>query len=263
MKRPKTGGPIRVERYESETQDFVTSAHQDYQLKADYTWVRKSPGARIAAKLSYGAALLIGACYNRFTLHVTYKNRKILKEAKRGGFFLYANHTQPFGDIFLPAFAAFPRRIYVLVSPANLGIPVIGKILPYLGALPLPSDLHGYGALRRAITQRLSQHAGIVIYPEAHVWPYCTKIRDYPDASFSFPVKEDKPVFAMTTTYQKRRFGKKPKTTVFLDGPFFPDPSLPQRDRSRALRDEVYRTMQARSAESTYEYIRYVKSSPS
>ena len=46
---------------------------------------------------------------------------------------------------------------------------------------------------------------------------------------------------------------------TYLDGPFYPDHSLPPRARAQALRDEIYKTMVRRSQESDYEYIRYVK----
>ena len=46
---------------------------------------------------------------------------------------------------------------------------------------------------------------------------------------------------------------------TYLDGPFYPDHSLPPRARAQTLRDEIYKTMVRRSQESDYEYIRYVK----
>ena len=46
---------------------------------------------------------------------------------------------------------------------------------------------------------------------------------------------------------------------TYLDGPFYPDRSLPPRARAQALRDEIYKTMVGRSKESDCEYIRYVK----
>ena len=69
----------------------------------------------------------------------------------------------------------------------------------------------------------------------------------------------DVPSFALTTTYHRRRFSRKPQTVTYLDGPFYPDHSLPPRARAQALRDEIYKTMVRRSQESDYEYIRYVK----
>ena len=56
-------------------------------------------------------------------------------------------------------------------------------------------------------------------------------------------------------TFQKRRFFKKPGITVYVDGPFFPDESLPLKAAQKKLRDEVHAAMKARAEEhSTYEY---------
>ena len=74
-----------------------------------------------------------------------------------------------------------------------------------------------------------------------------------------YPVELDAPCFAMTTTYRCRRFGRKPRTVTYLDGPFYPDQSLSPRARTQALRDEIYQTMVNRSRESDCEYIRYTK----
>ena len=74
-----------------------------------------------------------------------------------------------------------------------------------------------------------------------------------------YPVELDAPCFAMTTTYRRRLFGKKPRTVTYLDGPFYPEQSLSPRARTQALRDEIYQAMVKRSRESDCEYIRYEK----
>ena len=61
----------------------------------------------------------------------------------------------------------------------------------------------------------------------------------------------------MTVTYKKRHIGKKPAAVVHIDGPFYPDESLPPRRRAAALRDTVYAAMLERSRGSDTEYIRY------
>ena len=99
----------------------------------------------------------------------------------------------------------------------------------------------------------------VVIYPEAHVWPYYTGIRPFPASSFRFPVECGAPVFVMTTTYQKRKTGRTPKAKIYVDGPFWPDDSLKKKERQQHLRDQVYACMTERSKNSTYDYIRYVK----
>jgi len=251
--------PAEIRRYRSFDEDFAQAKDQDYKVPPDYKWIKTGLFDRILSALIYGAALVFSNVYCRLFLHVRFKNTKVLKKASGDGIMLYANHTQLIGDVFNPALACFPKRIYTVVSPANLSIPVIGKILPYLGALPIPDSLAEMKEFNSAIKTRISQKKCVVIYPEAHVWEYCTFIRPFSDTSFKYPVKNSCPVYCMTTTYQKRRWGRKPAVTAYIDGPFYPDESLPQKERASKLHDEVMEQMKKRSENSTYEYIRYEK----
>ncbi len=255
MKKPKE----RIRFYHSLDEDFVTAKDQDYQVPEDYQWIRRGIGAKALSALIYGVAFLLSSVGCRLFLHVRFRDRRKLRQIKKTGAFLYANHTQPVGDVFMPALAAAPCRVYVLVSPANLTLPVIGKLLPYLGALPTASSISGLKKLTAAMEERLAQGKCIVIYPEAHVWEYYTGIRPFPDTSFRFPVKMGKPVYCMTTTYEKRRFGKKPRAVVYLDGPFFGDGEGSVKERTARLHGEVLACMWERSRQSNCAYIQYKK----
>ncbi len=240
----------RVRYYRSFSDDFVESADQRYALPEEYCWVREDGWSRVLSAVIYGTAFVLSSVYCRVFLHVRFKNRRVLRQTKQTGAVIYANHTQPVGDVFIPALACSPNRIYTVVSPANFGIPVIGRLLPYLGALPVPDNVRGLKRFSAAVAQRLQQHKCVVIYPEAHVWEYYTGIRPFPETPFKFPVKHGVPVYSMTTTYQRRHFGGRPRATVYIDGPFYPDTAV-------QLRDAVHDRMRQRSRYSTYEYIRY------
>lgn len=245
----------RVRYYSSFQDDFERSANQDFRLPDDYQWVKHDVGSKFLSGLIYGLAVIFGGLYCRCFLHMKVTGRKNLKGMK-DGFFLYGNHTQPAGDVFIPALCLLPRRIFTVVSPANYGIPAIGKLLPYLGALPTVNSMHGVKELTRAMEQRLGRRHPIVIYPEAHVWEYYTGIRPFPDTSFKFPVKFDKPAYAMTVTYRKAKLFKRPVMEVFLDGPFYPAGNT-VKDKVRDLHHQVSHAMTRRSRASTYSYIEY------
>ena len=61
----------------------------------------------------------------------------------------------------------------------------------------------------------------------------------------------------MTTTYQKGK--KKPKITIYFDGPFFPDNLDTKKQKIKNLRDKVYNSLVKNSKNSTYDYIIYKK----
>ena len=99
----------------------------------------------------------------------------------------------------------------------------------------------------------------VVVFPEAHVWPYCTSIRPFQQSAFAFPVDDDVPAFCMTTTYQPRRFGARPRATAFIDGPFTTDAVLPRKERIDRLHEQVRSCMEARGHENTCDYVVYEK----
>ncbi len=187
------------------------------------------------------------------------EGREKLKDFERTGYFLYGNHTQPVGDAFMVNLVNFPKHNYIIVHPNNVSIPLLGRITPSLGALPLPDDGAAYRNFLRAVEKRIGEGHTVVIYPEAHIWPYYTGIRPFSDDSFLYPVKLGVPVFCFTNTYQKRRWRKKPRIVTYVDGPFYPDPSLPPRERRRALRDQVFGAMEERSGSSEVVWIEYRK----
>lgn len=245
--------------YTSFADDVVTSKNQNMQLPKDYEWVRKGLVEKIKYKVWYSVIFIVATFYTKCILHIKVRNRKVLKESKNTGYFVYANHTQPTGDAFAPAWICRGKRINTIVSPANLGIPVLGRILPYVGALPIPGDIKGMKLFTEAIETRVKQKQAIIIYPEAHVWPYYTKIRPFPATSFRYPVEQNAPVFCMTTTYQKRHISQKPKITIYIDGPFVSNASQSRKEQRELLCEEIYTCMCRRSENSNYSYYEYVK----
>ena len=190
-----------------------------------------------------------------------FKNRKVLKTARKTGAFIYANHTNMLLDAFAPNIVKLRKRGYILVGPDTTSIPGLKNIVEMVGAIPLGQTLSENKEMLECINHRIAKNKGfITIYPEAHIWPYYTGIRDFKAGSFSYPCYTDTPVFAMTNCYQKKLIGKHPKVVTFVDGPFYPDKNLPMKERKEKLRKQCYDTMVKRAKEnSTYSYIVYEK----
>ncbi len=247
----------KVRYYDSFTDDFEQTANQNFKLPDNYKWVRTDILSKALSGIIYGLAVIFGGLYCKCFLHLKVTGKENLKGVK-GGFFIYGNHTQPVGDVFIPALCVLPRRIYTVVSTANYGIPFIGKILQFLGALPIVDNLSGIKELNRAIEYLLNKNHPIVIYPEAHVWEYYTDIRPFPDTAFKFPVKFEKPSFAMTVTYKKSKLFKRPVMQVFIDGPFYPKGDT-TKEKVKFLHEKIYGIMKNRSKNSDTNYIKYIK----
>ena len=196
--------------------------------------------------------------YSKIKFKLKYIGREKLKKYKNTGYFIYANHTQPFADTFIPSVANYPKRNFLIVNPANVSIKYAGHIIEMLGAIPTPDDKTAAKNFLQTIEKRIKQKYSVTIYPEAHIWPYYTKIRPFKDVSFKYPVELNVPVFSLTNTYQS--YGKnKIKIVSYIDGPFFAKNELNKKEKQRDLRNMVYETMQERSKNSNVEYIKYEK----
>lgn len=197
--------------------------------------------------------------FSKIKFHIKIVNKKVIKPYKHQNYFLYGNHTQVPGDAFFPNMISYPKRNYFIVNAENVSTKGTKNFMMMLGALPLPDTLPATRNFLKAIDIRCKQNSVITIYPEAHIWPYYTDIRPFTSASFKFPIRYNAPTFAFTTTYVKRKYSKKPKIILYVDGPFFKNETLDEKEQVEDLRNQVYNAMKQRAKSSTYEYIKYVR----
>ncbi len=239
----------RVVYYTDPLQDeFSTAQIRAKKIDGNYRYLPRTPLRRPLHFFWYRmVATPLAFLYLKLHFHHRIVGREKLQAAGRAGFFLYGNHTQPTADALIPTFVAMPRHVYVIVHPNNVSMPVLGRITPWLGALPLPDDAAAGRHFWEAVRTRVTQGCPVCIYPEAHIWPYYTGIRPFTDASFAYPVMLHKPVYCFTNTYM-RWHRKGVRLCTWVDGPFYPDETLPPAARRAKLRDEVLAAMRARAA---------------
>lgn len=258
----------RIFYYESEEDDPIQTKEQEkkekVELPEDYVFIPKNPFKKLYSALLFRAFWLFGQWYERGYWQLKIVGREKLKKAKGKGYVIYANHTNPFHDVFGPGITA-DRRIFTIISPVNLKLPGIGKLLPVIGGLPLGTSPNTKKHFHKAVDKRLQQKNCLVVYPEAHVWPYAIKIRKFPagDKSFTYAARNNLPIFTMTTTYQKshKKNRERPRITAYIDGPFWPDPNSTETENQAKLAKEAYDSMVKWSKKSNYEYFQYRKKS--
>ena len=257
----------RIFYYTSEEDDPIKTneqeKHEEVRLPEGYQFIPKNIFVRMWSSVLFHAFKAFGQYYERGYWKVKIYGREKLKKAKGTGYLIYANHTNPFHDVFGPGIVA-NRRIFTIISPVNLKIPGIGKMLPLIGGMPLGKTPDEKKAFNDAIDKRLAQKKCVVIYPEAHVWPYYTGIKKFPagDRSFKYATRNNLPIFTMTTTYHKRKNrckGDLPRMDIYVDGPFYPDPKKTEDENRAMLAEKAYESMVKYSKKNTYEYFEYIK----
>lgn len=194
-------------------------------------------------------------------LKTVWRQRFVNREALKGisgGYYVYANHTAGAMDAFLPNIAD-SRDNSIVVGPDAMSLRGLNSLLYILGAIPMGNSIRQLAEMKRCVLSRVARGETVTIYPEGHIWPYYTDIRDFSDSSFMFPAADRRPVFTFTNCYSKRRLLKYPKVTTYIDVPFFAPEDMSPRSARKYLRDKCYTAMKKRCAEySLYEYAEYI-----
>lgn len=252
----------RIIYYEDELNDeFSGTFIKPIEINEKFKYIHKNPFWNICSFILQNVlSVPVKLLYSKIKFRLKYVGKENIKKYKKEGYFIYVNHTQNFADTFIPSNPIYPKRNFFLVNPENVSMKGLKNFVQMLGAIPIPNNIKAMKNFQGAIEQKINKGYAITIYPEAHIWPYYTKIRPFKDVSFSYPAKLLKPVFCMTNTYQL--YGKKKnkiQIVTYIDGPFLPDESLLIKERKKVLRNKVYDKMVERSKSSNVEYIKYIK----
>lgn len=245
--------------YKDELNDEFSGAEiKPRKIDENYKYIHKNPFWIILAFLFNIVMLPIKLIYPKVKFRIKYIGKEKLKKYKNSGYFVYVNHTQVFADTFIPSNPIWPKRNYIIVNPENVSMPVFGNSIQMLGAIPIPDNKKAMKNFLNKIEKVIHKNYAITIYPEAHIWPYYTKIRPFKSVSFKYPINLDVPTFCMTNTYVKRENTNKINIVTYIDGPFFPDKTLSKQEQKRDLRNQVYEQMSKRSKNSNIEHIKYI-----
>lgn len=250
----------RVIYYKDELSDeFSEDQIKTKEIGDDYNYDLGIPGKVLRGFLYHIIAKLFGFIFLKIKYGHRIVNRKALMKARGTGYFLVGNHTNAMADPFIPSIIDPFNSVFVIVHPNNVSMPVLGKITPVLGALPLPDTRNATKKFYDRVFDVVNKGKCLMIYPEAHIWPFYTGIRHFKSASFGYAVKAGKPVYCFTNTYQARKFRKTPRIVTYVDGPFMADSSLSVPGQKEDLRNRIYDTMVKRSQNSNVKLIEYIK----
>lgn len=248
----------RIFYYTNNTKEVINFNVKKIKIDEHYKYKNKNVFYNIFSFVTYYLlAKPIAWFYFKLIKRVKFKNKKVLNPYMESGFFVYANHTHQFCDCFCPALICFTKKPHIIVNADNVSIPFWGKLFKMWGALPLPENILATKNFYKAIETTVNKNP-IIIYPEEHLWPYYTKIREFSNTSFRYPVKFNKPTFTFTTVYKKHKL-KKPKIEIYIDGPFFIDTNLTEKENQQTLKDKVFAQLNNRASLSNIEYVKYIK----
>ena len=248
--------------------DFAGTSIVQKKVDDNFVYVHENKLWRFFSTVFYfGIAMPIMFALAKTKRHVRVKNKKVLKKVKKTGYFLYGNHTSTF-DAFIPhtQVSRF-KKTYIIANPDAVSIKGVKNLVMMLGALPTPSSAQSVKNFNDAIDKRIRQKRVIVIYPEAHIWPFYRGLRPFGDISFQYPARLGVPSIAMVTTYRKPKYKinkkRRPYIDITLSEPIYPNPELSLKENMKYIHDSIYNFMEETINNSgSPEYINYVQGDP-
>lgn len=185
--------------------------------------------------------------------------RKNLKRLKGEGAFIYANHVALSDAFKYQAYVIPSKRVNIIGYSDTLSLKFVGKLVRGLGYIPIPHDLHNMGKMEDYIKECIKKKQYILIFPEAHIWPYYTKIRNFKDVSFHYPASIHAPIIPMVTIWRGND-KHKPKQTIVIGKPIKPFKGESLKVNKEYLHEQCLLQMKAISEKySQPEYIKYIK----
>ena len=137
-----------------------------------------------------------------------------------GGAISVSNHVLIL-DCAMVGLAFGKRKIYYTTQEGSFKIPLVRKLIKYLRAVPIPENINNRKYFIKAMNNVLENGDIIHFYPEASLWPYCKKIRNFKNGAFDFAVKNNVPIIPMAYKFRKpegyrKIFKIKPDVTLSI-----------------------------------------------
>lgn len=212
---------------DKEKHSFQTIKARPVKLKENYDYFGLRWYRRFFGRLSILFVLLlfkfiIGPIFFGFKV-INKKKLKAAKKEKKGYIFV-ANHVHPL-DSFLTASAIFTKKLYFTMLMTNLGIPVAGKLLKFLGGVPIPDQRSFLREFREQMSIVLKRGAWIAVYPESALELYCDHIRPFEKGAIRFALDNNVDILPMVYVFKKptglyRLYKRKPLFHLHILDPF-------------------------------------------
>ncbi|MCX5775453.1 MAG: lysophospholipid acyltransferase family protein [Firmicutes bacterium] len=236
--------------YHDELNDDFAGTHiKAKKIPNDYPYLRTNFFYKLwSFSLYYIIAVPVLRLIGFFTLSVRVHGKKNLRKIKTGAI-TYANHCHNADGTNMAAFVCFPRRMYIIANPDAVSIPFVRHLTVALGALPLPTELKGYEHFLVALDTLLKRRKIISIYPEAHIWPYYTGIRNFPATSFVYAARFNVPAVPVVSTFRQPKGllkdYRRPCMDIHIGAPIYPDANLTNKENAKIMRDKTFDFMKS------------------
>ncbi len=167
----------------------------------------------------------------------------------QGGAVTVSNHVLIL-DCAMVGIACGFRKVYYTTREGSFKIPFVRKLIKLLRAVPIPSTMNNKKHFTQSINEVLNEGNLVHFYPEAALWPYYEKIRNFKYGAFNFAVQNNVPIIPMVFKFREAKgfrklFKKKPDVTLVILKPILPEYVYEdRRENEELLRQKVHEVMQ-------------------
>ncbi len=154
-----------------------------------------------------------------------------------------SNHVL-FLDCAMIGLAFKDKKIYYTTQEESFKIPFVRKLIKLLRAIPIPKSIENRKHFLKAISKLLEEENIVHIYPEASLWPYCQKIRNFKNGAFDIAVRNQVPVVPCVFTFReptgmRKIFKRKKDVTLKILKPIYSDSDKYIRQQIEELKEKV------------------------
>lgn len=153
--------------------------------------------------LYYGIAFPILKILTKIVYDLKIEGKENLKKLKSGAITV-SNHVLVL-DCAMIGLACGKRKIYYTTEEGSFKIPFVRKLIKLLRAIPIPKSIQNKKYFMKAINETIKKGNIVHFYPEAALWPYYKKIRNFKNGAFDFAVKNKVPVVPMVFAFREAK----------------------------------------------------------
>lgn len=166
---------------------------------------------------------------------------------KDRGVVTVSNHIH-YIDCVLIGLITFPRKTYFPTLEENFKIPFIRHIIKFLHGVPIPKSKNGKDKFYYDVINELNNNIVVQMYPEASLWPYYEKIRDFKYGAFKIAVLSNSPVIPIKFVFEKptgiyKLYKRNKCIHAYILPAIYPNEKLEIRERISDLKEQSEKIM--------------------
>lgn len=220
---------------------------EDIDFDENYPYVDRSKKFRFKLFLMRMATSLIAFPVARLRVLLKVKGRENLKRYRdelKNGAVSVVNHVHMW-DFLLIMYAVRPFKPWIPVWDRNMRGPN-RNLIRYNRGIPLPTgSRRATSAFAHSIDGILQEGEWLHVSAEGSMWEYYMPIRPFKKGSFTFAVRNNKPVLPLAFSYRKPKglqklFWHKPLLTLTIGELIYPDAELNRVQASDKLGVEAH-----------------------